>query len=307
MRLTRSLLLTTGNNMSPALAPIVFGIDDHYVGPLCTAITSLAASNPLSCERFCLFFLYEELSHDSLQLIRHTSMAKGISATAIQIPHKIPNYGVYRWPSATYLRLTIPALLPDERVALYLDTDVLILDDLTPLLTTDLQSNFVGAVRDSLSPTFGQATRSDWSDLGVREDREYFNAGVMLMNLEAWRKHDISKQCHDFLATFPQYISHPDQDALNYVLRDSWLRLHHQWNTFAASALLKIGWLAFDDDGTRQRQLLKDEKRARILHYAGPKPWLPDFPDSYALRVYQSFAPLGDIQSAPDTKNIEPE
>jgi lipopolysaccharide biosynthesis glycosyltransferase len=216
---------------------------------------------------------------------------------AIRLPHRIANYARYGWPPATYLRLEVPFVLPDESVALYIDADVLILADLVPLLTTDLQSNFVGAVRDSLSPTVGQAMMADWSELGVDDDREYFNAGVMLMNLEAWREHDISKRCHACLLDYPNYFSHPDQDAINYVLRDSWLRLDRRWNVFPASALLRIGWLAFEDDGTRQRELLNDEQRAMILHYAGPKPWLRGFPDSHALRLYESFGCMGDTAS----------
>jgi lipopolysaccharide biosynthesis glycosyltransferase len=280
---------TRGSAAQGQLPPIVFAIDESYVRPLCVALTSLAASCAPVLGQLRVVLVYEELSAYALQTVQRTAKSLRLLLRAIQLPERMPDYAPSRWSSATYLRLSIPSLLSDEKFALYLDTDVLILGDLTPLLTTDLQTACVGAVRDSLSPTVGQSVLPGWKELGMREGSEYFNAGVMLINLEAWREQQVAARCRDLLLAYPQYITHPDQDALNYVLRDSWVRLDSLWNVFAASALEKIGWLDFSDDGSRARRLHDDEGRARILHYAGPKPWEPGYPESYALDIYQSF------------------
>lgn len=284
----------TGSAAPRQLPPIVFAIDDRYARPLCAAIRSLAAFSSQFLEQLRVYLLYEELSAHSLRMVRTAATATSLSLHTVRAKGRMPNYGPSRWPSAAYLRLAVPALLPEESVALYLDADVLILADLRPLLTMNLHSACVGAARDPLSPTVGQGMLSGWKELGFAEESGYFNSGVLLINLDAWRTHDIGTRCHEFLLTYPQHISHPDQDALNYVLRDSWVRLNCLWNVFAASALVKIRWLDYGDGGVRQRELLDQERRARILHFAGPKPWLPGFPSSFALDVYRSFEHVGD-------------
>ena len=77
----------------------------------------------------------------------------------------------------------MPELLPEVERVLYLDVDTLALDDLAPLWRTDLGDAYVGAVTNVFQPDhlFHAA------ELGIRPE-DYFNSGVLLLDLAALRR-----------------------------------------------------------------------------------------------------------------------
>jgi len=275
---------------NPPLPPVVFGIDDCFAEPLCVAFKSLARCSADCLGEIRVVVLFSELSFSAQNAVQAAAGTLGISLRMVRVP-PIPPYAATRWPPSTYLRLGIAEYLPDEPAALYLDADILVLASLRPLLSTHLESSCLGAVRDPLSPTVAEGgVLPGWKELGLAANTPYFNAGVLLMNLDAWRSHQIAESSRTLLQKHPEYVSHPDQDALNVVTRDLWTPMDSSWNAFAASALAEIGWLDFDDDGSRRRELLGEERRARLLHFAGPKPWQPGFPVCAALDLYRQYA-----------------
>jgi lipopolysaccharide biosynthesis glycosyltransferase len=70
--------------------------------------------------------------------------------------------------------------------------------------------------------------------LGIeyRGPASYFNSGVMLLNLDAWRTLDIAARCVAFIERF-DYLQWPDQDALNVICGQRFLALDARWNAFA--------------------------------------------------------------------------
>ena len=90
---------------------------------------------------------------------------------------------VDKWASiAVYYRLLAPRLLPDtiEKV-LYLDSDLIVRKSLAPLWNTDIADRPLAAVPDYIGGTAGR-------DLGLPDGTKYFNSGVLLMNLQYWRR-----------------------------------------------------------------------------------------------------------------------
>ena len=87
---------------------------------------------------------------------------------------------------ATYHRLALPELLPGRDRILYLDADMLALTDLTPLWETDLHGCAAAVVQD-----YFLGTEKRWERLGLPHP-EYFNAGMMLMDLDRWRKEKLA-------------------------------------------------------------------------------------------------------------------
>jgi lipopolysaccharide biosynthesis glycosyltransferase len=122
-----------------------------------------------------------------------------------------------------YYRLLLPELLdaPVEKV-LYLDCDLVVKDSLLPLWEMPLGDRPVAAVAE---PHF-----SRHEALGLPGGAPYFNSGVMLINLSAWRQLRVTEQCIGFLQAHPDKIEFWDQDALNVVLAGNWLPLHPRWN-----------------------------------------------------------------------------
>jgi lipopolysaccharide biosynthesis glycosyltransferase len=134
------------------------------------------------------------------------------------------------WTIVTYYRLVIPDLL-DSSIdkVLYLDCDLIITDDIAHLWDIDISSWYLGAVI-SVGVENGEYLR-DWKyRLNIPSGNKYFNSGVMLINLNLWRKEKIHRKIIDFIIKNPEKILAADQDGLNAFLYDKWLPLPVRWN-----------------------------------------------------------------------------
>lgn len=121
-----------------------------------------------------------------------------------------------------FYRISIPDLL-DRKIkkAVYLDSDLIIKDDLLELWNNkNLERYFLGAVEDPV----------DISGIRLPKKYKYFNSGVMLMNLDKWRKNNISKRIFQFINRHSAKIMWWDQDALNAILYKRWFELGYTWN-----------------------------------------------------------------------------
>lgn len=129
-----------------------------------------------------------------------------------------------RMSAITYYRLLLPTVLPaDVTLILYLDADMVVRGDLTPLLAHELNQHVVAVVEDIA------CSRADYTQsLGLTEGR-YFNAGMLLINLPAWREHDITAKCFALLASGRQWRCN-DQDVLNIALESLCDYLPAIWN-----------------------------------------------------------------------------
>jgi lipopolysaccharide biosynthesis glycosyltransferase len=181
----------------------------------------------------------------------------------------------FRISETTYLRLLIPKLLPDRcRRAIYLDADLVVARDLTPLWTLPMEGHAVLAVQDfSIQQLDHPKGVRRHRDLGLRGDAPYFNAGVLVLDLERWRRQGIAGQVFDYLHDYRDDVNEVDQDGLNAVLAGQWKPLDLRWNQQSNVEHLER-WPASP---------LKDAARALgpallhapfIVHYTGAsKPW----------------------------------
>lgn len=167
-----------------------------------------------------------------------------------------------RMTSATYARLALPELLPDLRKVIWLDADVVVAADLDRLWHTDLDGHDVLAVQDPCVPHVSSRYGVQrWRELGLPARAKYFNAGVMVLNLERWRVDGIATRVRAYLGDHHDECMFWDQDGLNAVLCGRWGELDLRWN---------------ECSGFTPRE--RPEARALepwIVHFTGRlKPWL---------------------------------
>ena len=119
---------------------------------------------------------------------------------------------------------------------LYLDSDVLATTCVERLLNLDLQGYPVGAVSHYQLKTLKSAL--DFYNLTEElvtgdDSRDFFNAGVMLVDIDTWLESDLTSACDGIYA---RYIKHQhykkDEPFINIVLRDNWLSLEDKWNYY---------------------------------------------------------------------------
>jgi lipopolysaccharide biosynthesis glycosyltransferase len=280
-----------------SLPRVVFGIDGGYVQPLCVALVSVWEAHHRRGPLPEAVILHADLDALAREPIERLAGILGISLEFVRVSSMRAAPVTGWWSAAIYLRLAIPDVLGAERVALYLDADTLVLDHLGELLATDVTNVCLGAVRDPLNPVLALGNvLPGWRQLGLTDDTEYFNSGVLLINLEACRANRIGNRCLTFLVDKAEHARFPDQDSLNFVVGNRWLRLPRRWNTFPLSSKLAIpGERYLAEHIQPLSELLDDEASAGIMHYVGAvKPWSQSFPPGPARDLYRRFSDRTD-------------
>ncbi len=277
----------------PSLATIVTGVDDGYVTPLRVLIESLASSHGTAVTRLEMVVLHASLAPEKRDQLTMDAARVGLSLEFRAVRPTEHAFPVSGWVSdAVYLRLAMGEALPEKSRALYLDSDTIVRRDLRPLLARRLNGAPLAAVRDPQNPVLKLGIAlPGWKELGLPGDREYFNSGVMLMDLDACRRCQIFERARDFLVDHPGSVRFWDQDALNWSVGESWQRLEREWNTFALTPLIERGdFVHYAESVMPLAELVADEATAAVLHFAGPdKPWRASYPPGPVLDLYRRY------------------
>lgn len=113
----------------------------------------------------------------------------------------------------TYYRLWITEVLPNMDRCIYLDGDTIIHKDLTELYNTDLGDNIVGGVYD-LPGKIGKYKEKEKNNRPLI----YVNAGVLLMDLNNFKKYNVVKLMKNWMENNINPLYH-DQDIINFSLQ----------------------------------------------------------------------------------------
>lgn len=143
-------------------------------------------------------------------------------------------------PAVMYARLMFGRILPKNVSRLiYVDCDIHVRHAIEELYEADLEGRPVGAVADPHSPRFSNGR-------DVNQDRDlldpadpFFNSGLLLIDLDAWRKRDIVGELRrlDDQKLLGRFVN--DQQLLNYLFKQNWTPIDSGWNTLAASRVIE--------------------------------------------------------------------
>ncbi|MBR0143712.1 MAG: glycosyltransferase family 8 protein [Clostridia bacterium] len=211
--------------------PVFFSTDDRYAPYLAVAIASLAknASKEFDYRLHVLNCGLAKRNRNRLLALAGGNIAlefADVRDYLIRMGGRLHLRDYYT--AATYYRFFIPDLFPAYEKGIYLDCDVAINGDIAELYGTDLGENLLGAVTEEVMtdiPTYGRYARTV---LGLRPS-EYFNAGVLLMNLGKMRRTGLLDRFSALLdrRRFPVA---QDQDYLNLLAAGSVTYLDAGWN-----------------------------------------------------------------------------
>lgn len=182
----------------------------------------------------------------------------------------LPVWG--RMSIATYQRLLMGTLLPPriEKV-IWLDGDAVVMADLGQLWNVPLDGKALAAAQDLVVPTFGSKFGvGSFQQLGLPPETPHFNAGVMLVDVNAWRRDHVAEQSMEYLAAHAKEVWFWDQEALNVVLLNKWKLLDPRWNQIASVA----GRGFFRPTHLDARAYREVAESPWLVHWAGSiKPW----------------------------------
>ncbi|MBQ9990099.1 MAG: glycosyltransferase family 8 protein [Lachnospiraceae bacterium] len=170
---------------------------------------------------------------------------------------------VTKWSMETFYRLTLQDILPIEvdRI-LYLDVDMIINKSLTELYTTDFEGNILCACPEPYVAPASADARSRFFQDHLKEGFMYFNAGMLLMNIEKMRGKYHLDTYLNLAKDLPYRLPTPDQDLLNYV--------HWKEVKFVDTIKYNLPARFAFNLGVRYAEV---KASVTIIHFLGNKPW----------------------------------
>jgi lipopolysaccharide biosynthesis glycosyltransferase len=199
---------------------------------------------------------------------RVTDLVRGFGAELQLVPIPRPmlrGFSLKKFHPAAWYRVLSPDLFPQLDRLLYLDADIIVADDLTPLWNTDLDGRLFAAVPNPMYPFI-----RDWprKDLKLEHPLHYLNSGVLLMDLARMRAEGLVEQLRVTSTEHPDY-AFPEQDALSDIARGRWLALHPRWNAQSILWEYPANHLPFPESSVRAAL-----EHPAVIHYCGWfKPW----------------------------------
>lgn len=244
-----SFLSSTNN-----IVHIGYGIDNNYVRCCSTSIVSFCKNNPQ--EKFHFHIISSIISKENLNNLQKLAEKYNINISIYIIDdthfNKLPTQKIF--PISMYFRFILPIINPNLSKILYIDADIICLNNINELLSLNLNQNIIAAVPDT-------------NEMNIYRNKElnlknhlYFNSGMMLINIPEWNKNNISNKLIDLLNTSSYNFKFPDQDALILILTQKVTYLPKKFNYFN-------GFCPWHKDSITNKEII-------LLHFtSSPKPW----------------------------------
>ncbi len=241
--------------------PIFYTVDDVYMPFLAVSLTSLIANTSRTNE-YNIKILYTDISQENIQKIKKLERTnvtiEFVNFTEIvkKIKDKLHTRDYYT--QTTYFRLFLPEVYTEYDKAIYIDSDTVVLEDIAELYDTDLGSNLIGGVPDGAVQTVPIFQDYVEKVVGISNYNNYFNAGVLLMNLKELRELKFQEK-FIYLLTTTKFTVAQDQDYLNRICK-------------GRVKIIDKGWNAMP-----MEDLKLEDSELKLIHYnLGAKPWHHD-------------------------------
>lgn len=259
---------------------VSFSVDDNYAMFLPVTIESIKAhANPN--RMYKIFILGDNISEKHQQAI-YLSQTKNVKISIIDIQKLVSNSNVHKLrtmkhiKTATYYRFFIPNVLKEYKKAVYLEADQLLQDDVAKLFDVDLADKSLGVIPQ---PLYKMNKSRQWrrycqKHLKMKYPEKYFNAGVLVMNLEKLRNNNFPTLAFKIAKNY--YFDCLDQDILNFMFSKDSVYISPEWN-------VEVFIL----------QKLKYTEKPKLIHFSMDdyKPWkdtrLPTFLYKYRLLFWE--------------------
>lgn len=262
---------------------ILFSLDENYVYPLKVLIQSLVDTHP--DDTFCMYLLHAGISEETLEDLNRfvertdNKLVPIHSKNFFQASDKVAITRYYTLEM--YLWMFAPYLLPEEvdRI-LYLDPDVLCINDMKGFYNKDFQGHSFVATNYKYKTKWVQP----FNNLRLRnfESDDYFNAGVVLMNLKKLRRVGNPYSIIEAIRENKPVLILPDQDIFNLVYVNDILEEDWRFFNMNPKVFEKLKILF-----PKKYNYAKVEREVVFIHFSGKhKPWDEREKYRYALGKY---------------------
>ncbi len=219
-------------NKGKNVIPIFFAIDDGYIPFLAVAIKSLIENASKEYE-YIIKVLHTNVKEKNVRKIKKFE-TENVNIEFVNLSYYIKKvqdklYTRDYYTNTTYFRMFLPELYPQYDKVLYLDSDIVVLGDISQLYNTEIGTNLVAAAPDDIIQYNKVFQEYAEKVVGVVKYQNYFNAGILLMNLDQLRKFNFQDKFLYLLGTVKFSVAQ-DQDYLNRLCKGRVTLINNQWD-----------------------------------------------------------------------------
>ena len=227
-----------GKKNMEKIIPIAICPDDNYfIHALGLAISILDNSNKDYFYKF--YFCHRNIQNKNLKIIKkNIERYKNSSVSFIDFTQETEKFQTVSYVNSKSMfdRIFLSDVVKEDKL-IYLDCDMICVGDLSELFKESIQDKYLGVVQDRWVEDLANKKSSQYIEtleksgvyknwnyfllnfLGLENVTDYFNSGMLLMNLKKIREDRIKEKLIDFIIK-NQPTPMPDQDALNFVCKD---------------------------------------------------------------------------------------
>lgn len=216
---------------------IASNCDNHYILFYATLLRSIEL-NHQSSEKIVSYLVGDNITSENKAKVEKSLKTGCIEIRWLSSKEFVPKGFTLpndrsSFPISIYMNLYLPRSLPFEiKKILYLDVDMVVLDDISNLYNIDLGENILAAALDRVKVLgHGWGGVLNYKELGLDPEAPYLNTGVMLIDADNWRANLITRATINAIDDNPKYSLFADQYGLNVVLgKLPWMVLPQKWN-----------------------------------------------------------------------------
>lgn len=195
---------------------VVYSTSDLYSELAATSIASLL-ENSKDAEEINIYVINIGISDGHRADLLNLAASYGRKLEFLEdmnvedIAHTKINVG--RWHISTFSRLFLLHVLPDNLdKVIYIDCDMIIRHSLQKLWNMDMEGTWCMSADDCRGKMYRK-------DIGIPLNSIYTNNGLMVIDLDAWRKNNVEEKFIDFINEYHGDITYMDQGVLNGVFQ----------------------------------------------------------------------------------------
>lgn len=251
------------NKTSQIKIPIAFICDDKYAMPTSVTLSSLF-KNKKKDTFYDIYLLGIDINNDNrIKLLSQNALNFSIKILEFQNKFKdIVTLG--HVTTAALFKFDIANIINIYDKILYLDSDIIIQDDLSELYKTNIENVYAGVVRDLPCEKENMHKKFNLNF--------YFNSGVLLLNLKKIREEKLSEKLIEAKKNVPNQ-EFMDQDTFNIVFNNKVVLLSCKYNYFASFKNSNQDQTIADFYKISKAESSKIRHYPTITHFAAFKPW----------------------------------
>ena len=261
---------------------IALGFDKRYCKHAGATIQSII-SNSKSMLNFYLL-IDESVTNTDKYFLRYIIEKQNYSVNFIDMSKVFKDLYTGNWSKAMYYPILLSNLCNDSKI-LFLDSDVIVTEDLTEFYNTDINNQYCAAVHDcamrsvinmnrkmkmsiskqkiTMKEYFKNIRKWDENDID-----KYFNSGMLLLNLDEIRKNKCLEEMLEILKT--ENLACPDQDCFNICFHEKVKIMPMNYNFMIIDKGLRDNLES--KTGEIYNNYINNHKIPTIIHFL-MKPW----------------------------------